>query len=160
MKSRRSGLILSYGYFILSAVVSVFLSSFVINTIGKTDYGVYQAISAFITYLTLLEFGTGRIMSRNISMLKKDGSEDIEIKKNIATVLLLNGALLFLILAGVSCFWFLLDVIYKNSMNSDQISMAKQLFFFPVISLGISFFQQSFNGILIGYENYSFEKIV
>ena len=54
MKSRRSGLILSYGYFILSAVVSVFLSSFVINTIGKTDYGVYQAISAFMTYLTLL----------------------------------------------------------------------------------------------------------
>lgn len=160
MKSRNSGLILSYGYFALSAVVSIFMSSFVIRTIGKTDYGIYQAIAAFVNYLTLLEFGTGRIMSRNISLLKKDGSEDQEIKKNVSTVVALNGILMLLILVCASCFWFCLDVIYQNSMTPEQITMAKQLFFFPVISLGISFFQQTFNGILLGYEHYTFEKIV
>lgn len=160
MKSRKSGLILSYGYFVLSAVVSIFVSSFVIRSIGKTDYGVYQAIAAFINYLTLLEFGTGRIMSRNISLLKKDGSEDLEMKKNISTVIVLNSGLMLLILAGAVCFWLSLGAIYQNSMSPEQIVMAKRLFFFPVASLGISFFQQSFNGILIGYEQYTFEKIV
>ena len=160
MKSRKSGLILSYGYFALSAVVSIFVSSFVIRTIGKTDYGVYQAIAAFINYLTLLEFGTGRIMSRNISLLKKDGSEDLEIKKNVSTVIVLNSGLMLVILAGAVCFWLSLGAIYQNSMTPDQIVMAKRLFLFPVISLGISFFQQSFNGILIGYEQYTCEKII
>lgn len=160
MQSRKSGLILSYGYFALSAVVSIFMSSFVIRTVGKTDYGVYQAIAAFINYLTLLEFGTGRIMSRNISLMNKDGSEDLEIKKNISTVMMLNSGLMFVILSGAVCFWLCLGVIYQNSMTPDQIVMAKQLFFFPVLSLGISFFQQSFNGILIGYEKYTVEKTV
>lgn len=160
MKSRKSGLMLSYGYFVISAVVSIFMSSFVIRTIGKTDYGIYQSVAAFINYLTLLEFGTGRIMSRNISLLNKDGSDDVEIKKNISTVLALNSGLMLIILATSVCFWLSLDSIYKNSMTSDQIIMAKRIFFFPVLSLGMSFFQQSFNGILIGYENYTFEKIV
>jgi len=160
MNSRKSGLLLSYGYFVLSAVVSIFISSFVIRTIGKTDYGVYQAIAAFVNYLTLLEFGTGRIMSRNISLLKKDGSEDLEIKKNISTVIALNGGLMLVILAAAVCFWLSLGAIYQKSMSAEQILMAKRLFFFPVLSLGISFFQQSFNGVLIGYENYSFEKVV
>lgn len=160
MKSRNSGLILSYGYFALSAVVSIFMSSFVIRTIGKTDYGIYQSVAAFINYLTLLEFGTGRIMSRNISLLKKDGAEKIEIKRNISTILALNIGLMLVILAGSICFWLSLDTIYKNSMSSPQIAMAKRLFCFPVLSLVVSFFQQSFNGILIGYENYTFEKTV
>ena len=160
MKSRNRGLFLSYGYFVLSAVVSIFMSSYVIQTLGKTDYGVYQAISAFINYLTLLEFGTGRIMSRNISLMNKDGSEDLKIKKNISTVIVLNSGLMFVILAGAVCFWLCLGEVYQNSMTPDQIVMAKQLFFFPVFSLGISFFQQSFNGILIGYEQYTVEKTV
>lgn len=160
MKSRKSGLILSYGYFVLSAVVSIFMSSFVIRTIGKTDYGIYQSVAAFINYLTLLEFGTGRIMSRNISLLNKDGSEDLEVKKNISTVLALNTGLMLIILFASVCFWFSLGFIYRNSMTPEQIVMAKRLFFFPVLSLGMSFFQQSFNGILIGYENYTFEKTV
>lgn len=160
MKSRKSGMILSYGYFLLSAVVGVYMSSFVIRMIGKTDYGVYQSVAAFINYLTLLEFGTGRIMSRNISLLKKDGTEEVEIKKNISTVVTLNSVLLLLILACSVCFWLSLGTIYQNSMNAEQIAMAKNLFFFPVLSLGLGFFQQSLNGILIGYENYTFEKTV
>lgn len=160
MKSRKSGLILSYGYFALSAVVSIVMSSFVIRTIGKTDYGIYQSVAAFINYLTLLEFGTGRIMSRNISLLKKDGSEETEIRKNISTVLVLNCGLMLLILAGSVCFWLSLDGIYRKSMSPEQIVLAKRIFFFPVLSLGMSFFQQAFNGILIGYENYTLEKTV
>ena len=81
MKSRKIGLILSYGYFILNTVIGIFLSSFVIRTIGKTEYGIYQSVTAFIAYLTILELGTGRIMSRNISLLDKNGKDDSKVKK-------------------------------------------------------------------------------
>lgn len=158
MNSRKSGLMLSYGYFILSAVLSIVMSSFVVRTIGKTDYGIYQAISAFVTYLIILEFGTGRIMSRNISLLKKDGSENEEIRKNISTVLVLNCFLMLVMLIAAVLFWLTIDKIYQKTWTPEQIGLAKRLFVFPIISLFLSFFQQMFNGLLLGYENYTFEK--
>ena len=160
MNSRKSGLILSYGYFVLSTIISIFLSSFVVRVIGKTDFGIYQSVAAFIGYLTLLEFGTGRIMSRNLSLLKKDGTDTEEVKRNISTVYILNCLLTILILCFAVVFWLLLDVLYKNSMTPEQIHLAKIIFIFPVINLVASFFQQMFNGALIGYENYTFEKIL
>lgn len=160
MKSRNTGLVLSYGYFILNTIISIFMSAFVVRMIGKTDYGIYQSVAAFVTYLTILEFGTGRIMSRNLSLLNKDGSDDNDIKKNISTVLILNCALMLVILIVAVLFWLLIDKLYQNSMTPDQIALAKKIFVFPIISLLISFFQQMFNGILLGYENYTFEKLL
>lgn len=160
MNSRKSGIILSYGYFILSTIITIFLSSFVIRTIGKTEYGIYQSVAAFIGYLTLLEFGTGRIMSRNLSLLKKDGTDAEEIKKHVSTVYILNCILTVVILCFSVVFWLLLDVLYKHSMTPEQIHLAKIIFLFPVINLITSFFQQMLNGALIGYENYTFEKII
>jgi len=160
IKSRKIGIVLSYIYFVINTIISVFLSSFLIKSVGKADYGVYQSVAAFIGYLTLLEFGTGRIISRNIALLKKDGEDDLEIKKNISTILVINLALTLIILCVAVCFWLSLDVIYANSMTKSQIEMAKKLFLFPIITLVVSFFQQMLNGILIGYENYTFENLV
>lgn len=159
-KSRKAGLFLSYGYFVINTIISIFMSSFVLRMIGKTDYGVYQSVTAFVTYLTLLEFGTGRIISRNISLLKKDGTDDDDVKKNISTVLVLNCALTVVILCCAVVFWLFLDIIYQRSMSSDQLKMAKILFLFPIGSLIVTFFQQMLNGILIGFENYTYEKIL
>ena len=70
MKSRGTGLVLSYVYTICNAVIGLFISAFLLRKLGQTDYGVYQTMSSFVTYLGLLEFGTGTIMTRNISLCK------------------------------------------------------------------------------------------
>ncbi len=85
-KTRNIGLSLSYIYFVLNTVIGIFMSAFIIRTIGKTDYGVYQSMSAFVSYLVLLEFGTGTIMARNISLCKKDGTDNQDIQKNVSTI--------------------------------------------------------------------------
>ena len=66
--SRGKGITLSYLYFVINTIIGIFMSAFIIRTVGKTDYGVYQSMTAFISYLVLLEFGTGTIMARNISL--------------------------------------------------------------------------------------------
>lgn len=82
MKSGRSkGLTLSYLYLVLNTVIGIFMSAFIIRTVGQTDYGVYQSMTAFMSYLILLEFGMGSIMTRNISLCKKDGSRDENVRK-------------------------------------------------------------------------------
>ena len=84
MNRRGKGIAISYIYTILNTVIGFFMSAFVLRMLGKTDYGVYQTMTSFLTYLTLFEFGTGTIMTRNISLCKKDDSD--RLLKNILPV--------------------------------------------------------------------------
>lgn len=161
MKSNRSkGITLSYLYFVLNTIISIFMSAFVIRSVGQTNYGVYQSMTAFISYLVLLEFGTGTIMTRNISLCKKDGSDDLKIKKNVSTIWSLTIVLSLLILLVSLVFWFSLDTVYSNSMTSEQIALGKELFVFAVGNLLFSFLRQTLNGLLIGFECYSLDKSI
>ena len=136
MRSKRKvGITLSYIYFVSSTIVGIFMSSFIIRTIGKTDYGIYQSMTAFVSYLMLLEFGTGTIMSRNLSLLKKDGTDDEEIKKHVSTIWTLNSFLIIAISCVAVVFYLLIPNIYSKSMNAEQITTGKILFVFAAFSL-------------------------
>lgn len=160
MKSRSRGLLLSYGYFILNTIIGVFMSAFIVRTVGKTDHGVYQSVTAFIAYLTLLEFGTGTIMARNISLCKKDGTDDGDINKSISTIWLLTIFLAVLIILVSFGFWHSMDKIYANSMTVSQIALGKRLFVFAVCNLIFGFITSTLNGLLLGYECYTIGKIL
>ena len=123
MSKRKIGISLSYIYFVASTIIGIFMSSFVVRTIGKTNYGVYQSMTAFVSYLILLEFGTGTVMSRNLSLLKKDGTDNEEINKNVSTIWTLNSVLILLICSVAVIFYLLIPIIYSRSMTSDQIIM-------------------------------------
>lgn len=159
-KTRNVGLSLSYIYFVLNTVIGIFMSAFVIRTVGKTDYGVYQSMSAFISYLVLLEFGTGTVMARNISLCKKDGTDNQEIQKNVSTIWSLTIILGIAICVLSFVFWLLIDSIYAKSLSPDQIILGKKLFVFAAINLLSSFLTQTLNGLILGYEYYTFEKTV
>lgn len=159
MKSSRSkGITLSYLYFVINTIIGIFMSALIIRTVGKTDYGVYQSMTAFISYLVLLEFGTGTIMARNISLCKKDGTEDEELRKSTSTIWSLTIVLATIILAVSSIFWFLIDSVYSKSLSAEQLVLGKKLFLFATGNLLCGFLTQTLNGFLIGYEKYTFEK--
>ena len=158
IKKRGTGIILSYIYFLLNTVIGIFMSAFIIRTVGKTNYGVYQSMTAFISYLVLLEFGTGTIMARNISLCKKNGTEEDEIHKSTSTIWSLTVVLATVILLVSVVFWCMIDTVYSHSLSAAQIQLGKKLFMFAVGNLLCGFFTQTLNGFLIGYEKYIFEK--
>lgn len=159
-KARNAGISLSYIYFVLNSFTGIFMSAFVIRTIGKTDYGVYQSMSAFVSYLILLEFGTGTIMARNISLCKKDGTDKTDIQKNVSTIWSLTIVLGLAICIVSFVFWLLIDTIYSKSLSPDQIVLGKKLFVLATINLLSSFLTQTLNGLILGYEHYTFEKTI
>ena len=139
IKKRSIGITLSYMYFILNTIIGIFTSAFVIRTVGKTDYGVYQSMTAFISYLALLEFGTGTIMARNISLCQKDGTEKTKLEKNTSTIFSLTVVLSAVILLVAVIFWSLIDLIYARSFSVEQIELGKKLFLFAVGNLILVF---------------------
>lgn len=150
---------LSYLNTFLNMICGLFLSSFLLKQLGDTEYGIYQTMASFVNYLILLEFGTGTVMARNLSKCKAENASDIEINKNIATIWGITNILSVAIILISSVFYFLLDIVYSNSLTPQQIASGKAMFVFLVIVLVLSFYSQTINGITLSYEKYSFSSI-
>ncbi|MBO4856168.1 MAG: polysaccharide biosynthesis C-terminal domain-containing protein [Bacilli bacterium] len=160
LSSKTNGIMLSYVHFALNAILSIVLSSFVLRVIGKTNYGVYQSMTAFITYLVLLEFGMSTLMTRNISLLKKDGTDSIDVNKNVSTIWTATIILAAIMFALLVSFYFLIPSIYSNSFTNEQIVLGKRIFIFAGINLVTTFLTSTLNGLVLAYEKYIFEKLL
>lgn len=160
MKKRGKGIALSYTNTVLNMICGLFLSAFFIRTLGKTEYGVYKTISTFANYLVLFQFGTGTVMTRNLSICRSKGASKDEIEKNVSTIWSITNILAIGILLVSLIFYASIDVIYSNSFSPAQIIYGKQIFVFITGFLLSSFYLQTLNGITLAYEYYSFSAAV
>ena len=136
------------------------MSAFVLRVLGKTEYGIYQTMTSFITYLALLEFGTGTIMTRNISLCRKDGSENEHIQKNVSTIWSITAILSIVIFTASLIFFFSIDLIYASSLTTPQRNYGKIIFAISVGKLILNFYVQTMSGSLIGFEHYSRQSAI
>lgn len=139
-------------------VIGLFLSRFLIRTLGDTDYGIYQTVSSFANYLVLLEFGTGTIMVRNIALCRSSNASKEELERNISTIWSIGNILAAVILAVSVCFYFSFDSIYSGSLSPSQIRYAKNIFIFVTANLIISFLWQTLKSVAMGFEDYTFSS--
>ena len=155
-KSRGAGITLSYVNTFLNMVCGLFLSAFLLRSLGDTDYGVYQTVSSFANYLVLLEFGTGTVMTRNLSACRARNATKDEIEKNVSTIWTITNVLSLVIIAVSALFYLSLGSIYSNSLDAGQIEYAKQIFVVITVFLLVSFYLQTLNGITLAFEHYTF----
>lgn len=160
MNKRRIGVLLSYANSIINMIVGLVLSTVLLRFLGDIEYGVYQTIASFANYLVLLEFGTGTVMTRNIAMARSKNSSKDAIDSNTSTIWTVTNILSFLILVVSVVFYFLIDIIYCNSLSQQQISHAKNIFLPIVAYLLLSFYLQTLNGVILANEHYSYASII
>ncbi len=154
MNNRKTGLALSYGATILNMVCGLFLSSFLLRSLGDFEYGLYQTISAFVNYLVVLEFGVGTVMTRNL--LTADASGDPDGKKKVTATLfymtLVLGAVILLVGIVFGCS---IQSIYAEAIPLDYIRYAEKMFAVMLGYLLVSFATNTLSGVFLGNENYN-----
>lgn len=141
-------------------ICGLVLSSYLLRMLGSTEYGVYQMVSSFITYLVLLEFGTGNVLTRNIVAIRAKSGSSEEIDKNYSTVMLICFFLMFIILIVSVIFYCLIGTIYSESLTLEQVVYAKKIFIFMAIYMVGSFFLQTLNGLAFAFEDYCVSSLV
>lgn len=157
INSRKTGITLSYVSTIANTVIGLFMSVYYVRSVGKSEYGVYQSMASFLSYLTLLEFGLGSVMTRNISMCDKNSREDID--KNVSTIWNTSIGLSIAILSIATVFYLFIDKIYANSFNDSQIVSGKMIFMFMAIRMVFSFVSQGLKGAILGFERYGVTQL-
>lgn len=160
MGSRNKGIVLSYTNTALNMVCGLFLSSYLLRMLGDTEYGIYQTVSSFVNYLVLFEFGTGTVMTRNLSVCKGKNASKLEVNRNVSTIWIITNILAFAILAVSVIFYLSIGSIYSNSLTPAQIIHGKNMFVFMVAYLIASFYTQTVNGAILACEKYTFSSVI
>lgn len=152
---RKTGMLLSYGGNLLLTAVNIFLTPFLVSSLGDAEYGVYQMMSSFAGYFVLMNFGTATVMTRNVSMYLGKGDKKGE-RNYIAMCLIITGVLFALIVGVSSVLYVFLDDIYGASLTAPQLEKAKVLFIIIAANVAITLISHAYRGIILAYEKFNF----
>ena len=134
----KGGIILSYLSLIVGNAVSIIYTPIMIRLLGQSEYGLYNLVASFVSYLGLLNFGFDNTYLRYYSQYKETQSKD--------KVASLNGMFLIVFTAigflAASCGMILLkysNVIFGSKLTAAELSTAKILMLLLIINIAIAF---------------------
>lgn len=154
-KQIRVGAIIAYINIALNLVVNLFLTPFLIKSLGDSDYGVYKIIQSFSTQLSIISFGIATLVTRNVVYYNTLGHEKKEIKENFLFMSRVISTILAAIVAcGGTLLYFSIDSLYSNTMTADELATAKALFVILVANIAITILCDPNNGMIRAYEKF------
>ncbi len=152
------GVILSYTIVFINTIVGIFLTPFMLKTLGQSQYGLYQLIGGFVGYMTILDFGLGNAVIRYVAKYRQEKNSEKE-SGFLSTTLILYSILSFLALIIGIILYINLDNIFMKTLSSLELEQAKIMFIILLINLVITLPGNMFNAIINAYEKFAFNRI-
>lgn len=151
------GAILSYLLIIVNSLSGLFLTPFLIGSLGEAEYGVYKTISSLTASLMVLDLGMGGTVIRYISTYRAS-KEDHKIPNFIAMMLIQAGVLCGVVLIAGMCLYGGIGPMYANTFSYAQITKAKSLYIVLLVNMALHMFENVLNGTITGYNHMAFIK--
>tara|TARA_R110002050_G_scaffold296426_1_gene456412 strand:- start:62386 stop:63909 length:1524 start_codon:yes stop_codon:yes gene_type:complete len=154
----KKGAFLNYITIFLTNVVGLFLTPFILNHIGKSEYGIYTAIGALVGTISVLDLGLNNTIIRFVAKYKAEKDKPGEENFLATTMIIYTVISVTIIIIGL-VFYGHIDT-YFTKMNPDEIKIAKTIFVLLIFNLAINLPGGSLRGICFGYEDFVFPKTV
>ena len=154
----RAGAALSYVSMALSTIISLVYTPIMLDRLGDSEFGVYQAVLPIISYLNLLSFGLGSAYVRYYSRFRAAGDKKGCAKLNgmfLITYLVLGAAVLAIGFGLSYC-----DVIFGKKLTAEEIALAEKLLRIMTVNAALTFPISVFESHVTINERYLFQKIV
>lgn len=153
LSQTKLGIILSYLLIIINAMYGMFLTPFIIEQLGASEYGVFKTVSALSASLMVLDLGLGGTTMRYIAKFNGDKKYD-KIPSFIGGCLIQASFIIILASAISTIIYFMLDPIYSESLSAIELNKAKGLYIFLIITLLIYIMENIINGVITGYNHF------
>lgn len=154
----KAGALLSYVSMGLSTIISLVYTPIMLERLGSSEFGVYQAVLPIISYLNLLSFGLGSAYVRYYSRFRAAGDKRGCAKLNgmfLITYLFLGAAVLAIGFGLSYC-----DVIFGKKLTAEEIALAEKLLRIMTVNAALTFPISVFESHVTINERYLFQKIV
>lgn len=156
---RKIGVLLSYVSIVVSTVIQLAYTPFLIRMLGQSEYGLYSLIASVIGYLTVLDLGFGNAIVVYTTKYRSTKQYDKEKKMLgmfkivfyiIGIVIALLGILLY----------FNVDNLFGKTMSEQELNKAKIMMLILSFNLVITFIFNIYSSIINTYEKFTFQKIM
>ena len=149
------GAILSYVLIILNVLYGLFLTPYIIATLGQDEYGVYKIIASLSASLMVLDLGLGGTVQRYVANFIAQNIKE-KIGDFVGSTLIFAAFLNLVIIVVGFVVYYCLDKVYAATLSFDQLVVAKQLFIVLILILLFTVFENVLNGVITGYNRFLF----
>lgn len=151
MNQIKTGAIISYIALFLNVVIGLLYTPWMINTIGKADYGIYTLAMSVIS-LFVFDFGLGSAITRFVSKYLAENRQDkVNALLGLVFKLYLLGDLIVLI--SLFVIYFCLPNLYQG-LTYEEMKSFKVVYIISSLFCVISFPFIPLNGIITSYEKF------
>lgn len=159
MDQKRSGAILSYIQIFVNLIVGLLMTPILLGYLGKSEYGLYQIVGSFFSYVTLFESCTTASVLRYYCYEKDKNHQE-----QMANVLALSRIIFWIFSAVVAVISFGciigFEYAFQTSLSDNEIAEAK----FMIILMAVNFICTLLNTIYLAgitaYEKFVFLKLL
>ena len=157
MMSRRKGVILSYFYMIFEIISTLFLTPFIIRSLGQAEYGVFKLVCVINTYLLLLDLGVGNSIIRFIAKYRVEKNKEKERQfLGVATIFYLVVAIIALCVGIIMAFNF--PSLFAKGLSPEEARLGQKLLIIAIVESSVVLGTAAYNNILIAYEKYEISR--
>lgn len=159
MNQLKIGTILSYANLALTNVIGLFLTPFIIRSLGNSEYGLYILIGSIIAYISVLDLGLNNAVIRFVAIYKAQNDKARE-RKFLSTIFIVYSIISFFVIFIGSILYFQLDYLFKNSMSDEQLVKLRYMFVLLIFDLAVALPGGTFMAVCNAYQKFIFPRLV
>ncbi|MBO6195198.1 MAG: oligosaccharide flippase family protein [Bacilli bacterium] len=158
-QQRKNGAILSYISILVSTLVQLLYTPFLITKLGQSEYGLYSLIASIIGYLTVLDLGFGNAIVVYTAKYRAQKKYDEEKKLHGMFKIIFKIIGILASLLGILLF-FNINSVFGSTMTIRELNSAKIMMLILSFNLFITFQFSIYSSIISAYEKFTFQKIM
>lgn len=159
MSERKKGAILSYIQVVLSVAVSVIYVPVLLRYLGQNEYGLYQIVGSFFSYISVFEscMSTG-VLRNYCNALGSQDREAADVTLSMAKVIYRVMAVLMAIVGVVVLFAF--RRFYASSFSAAEMKESSAILLLLFVNMMVTMLGSVYLTILTGHEKFTFLKVL
>lgn len=159
MSQIKKGVLISYVNILLTNLVGLMITPFIVRSLGNSEYGLYTLIGSVVAYISVMDLGLNHTIMRFVARYKVDNDREGEKKFLGTTFLIFVGISLIIVILGLIVY-FNLDSFFSKSLSFDELKKAKVMFLILIFNIAINIPGSSFQAICNAYEHFVFPRVV
>ena len=158
MSQLKKGAILSYVTIILTNVLGLLITPFMILKLGKQEYGLYTLIGSLVGYISVLDLGLNNTIIRFLAKYRAQNDRKAEENFLATTFIIYCIISVLIVIIGIGLFYNLETIFYK--LPPPDLYKAKIMFVILIFNLAITLPGGTFSAIYSGYEQFVFPRML
>lgn len=159
LSDRRKGVMLSYISIIVSVLLSMVYTPYLLRQLGQAEYGLYSLVNTVMSYLTILDFGLGNTAIRYAAKYRELGEKDKE-SSLYGMFIVLYTIIGLVAFVGGSIISANANQIFAKTLEAGQENRVSIMIMIATFNVAISFPAGVFSSLIVGYEKYFFSKLM